>query len=149
MGDTGDTGADGRKHDAGKPQWGLLPWDAVGDIVEVLTLGARKYAPDNWRKVPNARARYFDAALRHLVAWKRGESFDHEWGCSHLAHAGCCVLFLLALDRVPRGERSPATGIPHPPAELGPVTTLAVGGAVPPPRVHSDGLGWTGDGEAR
>lgn len=88
----------GRKDDAGKREWSLLPWDAVEHVVDVLMFGARKYEPDNWRLVPDARRRYFDAAMRHLIAWHEGECSDLETGFSHLAHAACCVLFLLALD---------------------------------------------------
>lgn len=94
----------GRKDDTGKPQWGLLPFEAVSQVVDVLTFGARKYAPGNWRHVPNANERYFDAAMRHLVAWKQGERLDPESGLHHLAHAGCCVLFALALDSKNTGK---------------------------------------------
>ena len=91
-------GAGGIKGDVAKPRWDLLPWEAAESIVAVLTYGAKKYAPDNWRRVDGGRWRYYGAALRHLVAWWRGERVDPESGLHHLAHAGCCVLFLLALD---------------------------------------------------
>jgi hypothetical protein len=85
----------GRKFDAGKLQYGLLPPEALRQTVEVLTYGATKYAPDNWRYVPEAKRRYFDAAQRHIWAWKAGEQTDSETGASHLAHAICCLMFLL------------------------------------------------------
>ena len=85
----------GRKFDAGKLQYGLLPPEALRQTVEVLTYGATKYAPDNWRYVPEAKRRYFDAAQRHIWAWKAGEENDSETGASHLAHAICCLMFLL------------------------------------------------------
>lgn len=88
----------GRKLDSDKPRWDLLPLVAASDVVNVLTFGARKYAPDNWRHVPDARRRYFAAAMRHLVAWMGGEKADAESGLPHLAHAACCVLFLAELD---------------------------------------------------
>ncbi len=87
------------KHDAEKPRWDLLPLEGVADVVDVLTFGARKYAPDNWRTVPEWRRRYYAAAMRHLVAWQRGERTDTESGLPHLAHAMCCLLFLAALER--------------------------------------------------
>jgi hypothetical protein len=90
--------SDGIKFDGGKRAWALLPWGGVGLVVDVLTFGARKYAPENWRKVPDARARYFGAALRHLTAWWLGERLDAESGLPHLACAACNVLFLLELD---------------------------------------------------
>lgn len=88
----------GAKHDAGKPDWSLLPWDALGPVVEVMMFGARKYGPDNWRDVPDAGRRYWSAAQRHLVAHLQGEPTDEESGLPHLAHAACCVLFLLAKE---------------------------------------------------
>lgn len=89
---------EGRKFDGEKLPWNLLPWEAVEQVVEVLRFGARKYAPENWRHVENARERYFAATQRHLVAWWRGERADPETGLPHLAHAACCVLFLLAFE---------------------------------------------------
>lgn len=85
----------GTKHDAGKLQWSLLPWQAVKEIVAVLTFGARKYAPDNWKKVENPKDRYFDAMMRHIEAWKEGEQRDPESKLHHLAHACCCALFMM------------------------------------------------------
>lgn len=90
--------ATGRKDDSGKARWDLLPWGPVGDIVAVLTYGARKYADDNWQIVPDPRRRYFAAAMRRLTAWYSGERRDPESGLPHLAHAGCCLLFLLWFD---------------------------------------------------
>jgi hypothetical protein len=86
----------GIKFDLGKDQWYLLPFEVLRDVVKVLMLGANKYAPFNWQKVvkdnPN---RYFDACIRHLVAWQSGEKKDKETSLSHLAHAICCLIFLL------------------------------------------------------
>ena len=90
---------EGRKFDQGKPRYGLLPPEALADVVAVLTYGANKYAPDNWRKVDNAIFRYFDAAQRHIWAYARGEITDPESGYPHLAHAACCLLFMLELDK--------------------------------------------------
>lgn len=89
----------GRKFDAIKDRWDLLPWDAAAEIVKVLTFGARKYAPNNWKYVDQARDRYFAALQRHMSAWWGGERLDPETGLSHLAHAGCCLLFLLSLEK--------------------------------------------------
>jgi len=88
----------GVKYDNDKPRWYLLPWNAVEEVVKVLTLGAVKYEDDNWKRVDNAKSRYFSALLRHLTAWVGGETNDSETGLNHLAHAGCCLLFLLWFD---------------------------------------------------
>lgn len=86
---------EGVKHDATKARWDLVPWAAMTEVVHVLTHGAAKYAPGNWRKVPDHRRRYLSAALRHMTAWAMGEIRDTESGRPHLAHAVCCLLFLL------------------------------------------------------
>ena len=88
----------GVKYDSSKLRWSLLPLEALQDVVSVLEFGAKKYAPDNWKHVNNAQARYWDAAMRHLVAYKIDNKTDSETGLSHLAHAICCLLFLQHFD---------------------------------------------------
>lgn len=90
---------EGRKFDSGKTDWSLLPWLSAEKIVKVLMFGAEKYERDNWRTVPNGKIRYFSALIRHLVQhFALGEKFDKESGLTHLAHAGCCIMFLMELD---------------------------------------------------
>lgn len=89
----------GRKFDAGKVDYTLVPWDGLEEIVKVLEFGARKYARDNWQHVEGGMQRYQAAAFRHLIAYNQGEKADPETGLSHLAHAGCCLLFLLSLEK--------------------------------------------------
>jgi hypothetical protein len=90
----------GRKFDGGKLQYGLVPPNALKATVEILTFGAEKYEPDNWKWVPDSKRRYFDAAQRHLWAWKSGEQNDQETGKNHLAHALCCLMFLYEHDTI-------------------------------------------------
>jgi hypothetical protein len=88
----------GRKFDGNKPQYGLLPPLALRATVDVLTFGAEKYEPDNWKFVPDSKRRYFDALQRHLWAYKDGEKIDPESNMHHLAHAMCCLMFLYEHD---------------------------------------------------
>ena len=85
----------GTKHDSGKIRVDLLPTEALTEVAKVLTFGASKYDAWNWKK-GFAWSRLYGAALRHLFAWHQREDHDPESGLLHLAHAGCCVLFLLA-----------------------------------------------------
>ena len=85
----------GKKYDTGKLRWSLLPIKPVEEIVKVLMFGANKYGDNNWQGLEGAKERYYDAMLRHIMAWKEGEVSDSESNLSHLAHAGCCLLFLL------------------------------------------------------
>jgi len=89
----------GKKYDAGKPRWDLLPLEPIKAVVDVLTFGAKKYAPNNWKKVARPRERYYAALQRHLYAWRLGEKKDPESGLPHLAHALCCLVFLAWFER--------------------------------------------------
>lgn len=88
----------GRKHDSNKPRYSLLPIGTVNQVVQVLEYGAVKYEIDNWQRVPSARTRYYDAAMRHIDDWWNGSEVDEESSLPHLAHAICCLLFLLWFD---------------------------------------------------
>jgi hypothetical protein len=91
----------GVKYDDTKIRYSLIPLDALQETVKVLEFGAKKYAPDNWKYVDDAEARYWDAAMRHIVAYKLEDKTDSETGLSHLAHAICCLLFLINFDNNP------------------------------------------------
>jgi len=86
-----------------KTRFDLVPFAAVDAIAEVLAYGADKYGAHNWCRGA-AWSRYFAALCRHLFAWWRGEERDPESGFSHLAHAGCCLLFLLEYQRQGWGQ---------------------------------------------
>jgi hypothetical protein len=88
----------GIKHDEGKLQYSLLPPIALREVVKVLTHGAKKYSRDNWKHVPDSTNRYTDAAYRHIEAWRMGETVDEESSHHHLAHAICCLMFLIEED---------------------------------------------------
>lgn len=88
----------GAKHDTGKPLYNLIPAHAEAELVDVLTFGATKYAPNQWRNVENATERYTAAAMRHLAAYRMGETHDTESGKHHLAHAMCCLAFIIEMD---------------------------------------------------
>lgn len=86
----------GVKYDDGKTQYALLPPNALQRVADVLTYGAVKYpSADNWKRVDNAHDRYLNATMRHVEAYRRGETVDPESGHEHLAHAVCSLLFLL------------------------------------------------------
>lgn len=88
----------GVKFDEGKLRYDLVPIEALREITRVLTFGANKYTDRNWEKGINY-GRCYAAAMRHLTAWWDGEDKDPETGISHLAHAGCCIYFLLTYEQ--------------------------------------------------
>lgn len=86
---------EGLKFDEGKPRYDLIPYDAIDEITHILTMGAAKYDDRNW-ELGITSGRLFRACMGHLIAWWRKKGPDEESNRSHLAHAGCCVLMLLA-----------------------------------------------------
>lgn len=93
----------GVKHDGDKPALALLPFRATEEVAKVLAFGAKKYGTYNY-KAGFAYTRLISAALRHVFAFARGHDKDEETGLSHLAHAACCVLFLLDQQLAGTGE---------------------------------------------
>jgi hypothetical protein len=98
---------EGAKYDAGKARIELMPPEAIFAISTILTFGAQKYEDRNW-EIGMAWSRVFGALMRHMWAWWGGKgptnenflfgSVDEETGYSHLWHAGCCIVFLIAYE---------------------------------------------------
>lgn len=81
-----------------KPErYDLIPPTAMDEVARVYGYGAGKYANRNWE-------RGYDwglsiAALhRHIKAFERGENYDSESGCHHLAHATFHCLLLMTFQ---------------------------------------------------
>ena len=70
----------------------------MNQTAAVLAFGAEKYAEHNWRK-GFVWSRPLSAAMRHITAFNAGEDKDPESGLSHLAHAACCIMFLLEFEK--------------------------------------------------
>lgn len=83
----------GVKNDRKKTRWDILPWREVENVVKVMEFGLQKYGENNWQEVIGGETRYFNAAIRHLIAIRNGEDFDKETGAHHYAHAVCSILF--------------------------------------------------------
>lgn len=85
------------KFDGDKLRYDLIPTSTTRAFAEVLTFGARKYKPDNWRNCEDLK-RYEAAFLRHIQAYREGEYHDKESGMPHLWHAITNIAFLIELD---------------------------------------------------
>jgi hypothetical protein len=85
------------KADNEKPDMSLLSGIAIQKLAAVLTFGKIKYDAHNWRK-GLAWSRVISAAMRHMFAYISGEDKDSESGESHIAHAMCCLMFLLEYE---------------------------------------------------
>lgn len=89
----------GQKDDKEKNRLDLIEPEFIEGVGKVLTFGANKYEPNNWQKVEDAEDRYYAAALRHLIAWRKGEKTDPESGLSHLDHVACNIMFLQHFEK--------------------------------------------------
>lgn len=107
-----DTGADpedggrgetaGYKRDVGKLRYDLIPEHALEQLASVYTKGAAKYSDYNWRRGMRW-SRVYAAAMRHLIAYRRGEWADAESGEAHLAHVLWNVITLMEYQRLAIG----------------------------------------------
>ena len=86
-----------KKNDSGKLRWHLFHWPSLERILEVLEHGVDEYGEDNWKECDDEN-RYLNALQRHISARFQGEIRDPKTGLSHLAHAGCCIIFLLFME---------------------------------------------------
>lgn len=88
----------GRKDDAGKLDWTLIPFKELEGTVKVLQFGAEKYGRENWKSVSDGLFRYRKALMRHVVEYINNPTILDESGESHLSHIICNALFLLHLE---------------------------------------------------
>lgn len=77
-----------------KVPFSTIPGPVLGEIGLALFEGARKYGKHNYRAIGVRYSVYYDAALRHLIAWWEGQDEDPDSGLSHItkAIAGLIVL---------------------------------------------------------
>lgn len=83
----------GIKNDTGKPAFDLIEPHFLEDVAKVLTVGAKKYDVDNWKRGMSL-GKAMGGVMRHLWAVLKGEWLDPETGLSHLAHATCGIMFI-------------------------------------------------------
>jgi 5'(3')-deoxyribonucleotidase len=87
---------------------------AIKGLVEVLTEGAKKYAPRNW-ELGMPWSTVLASLKRHLAAIEAGEDFDPEDGKLHIDHLQCNAHFLSAYYRIyPQGDDRQHTYLNHP-----------------------------------
>jgi hypothetical protein len=94
---------EGVKFDDAKNRLDLIPVEALEQVGEIYSYGAKKYADHNWRSGLKF-SRLYGATLRHLFAFWRGEDKDKESGLPHLAHATFGLLGLLQYQAEGRRE---------------------------------------------
>jgi len=73
--------------------------------------GDLKYGPYNWRHAGVRGSVYYDACMRHMMAFWEGEDLDPDSGIHHIAHAitGLSVLRDSMIQGGWTDDRPPAT----------------------------------------
>lgn len=89
-----DDRATALRYNADKPPLHLLAGEWQNEVAAVMGYGAKKYAPNNWRK-GGPWCEHLASAQRHILAFQCGETMDPESGRHHLAHAICSLFFVL------------------------------------------------------
>jgi hypothetical protein len=74
-----------------KPSFDLIPFEFLESVAHVLSSGAVKYGPYNWKR--GQKDFFLDAwnhAFVHLQKFKEGDTTE-----DHLAHSACNVAFMI------------------------------------------------------
>lgn len=75
----------------------LIPPEAMFRVAEVFANGARKYAPDNWRKIKSSD--HLNHMFQHIYAYMAGDKQD-----DHLGHALCRMMMFVTMAIVEEEE---------------------------------------------
>lgn len=78
-----------------KPTLVPIPPAALIHLGRAMQNGAVKYGRMNWRTNSVAATIYYDAVLRHMLAWLDGEDIAEDSGVHHLAHAMAGIAIVL------------------------------------------------------
>lgn len=74
-----------------KAPMSAVPAEVLLELGLAMMEGARKYGRHNYRIAGVRASVYYDAAMRHLMAWWEGEDIDPDSGISHLVKAMACL----------------------------------------------------------
>lgn len=78
-----------------KPSMSAVPPSCLLHLGRAMSDGKRKYGLMNWREKKVSTSVYYDAAMRHLMAFWDGEDCAEDSGVHHLGHVmACCALIL-------------------------------------------------------
>ncbi len=86
-----------------KLRYDLVPPFPLAELTQVYTDGARKYGDVNYLKGMSWN-RVTASLMRHIEAYRAGESIDSESGSPHLAHAAWACFTLMLYEEAGIGE---------------------------------------------
>lgn len=77
-----------------KVSMSCVPAPVLLELANAMLEGARKYGRHNYRIAGVRASIYYDAAMRHLMAFWEGEDIDPESGVNHIVKAIACLIVL-------------------------------------------------------
>jgi len=72
----------------------VLSAPVIMEVGLAMMEGARKYGRHNYRVAGVRASVYYDAFMRHTMAWWEGEDIDPDSGLSHISKALACLFVL-------------------------------------------------------
>ena len=89
-----------------------VPANVLAELGVAMMEGALKYGRHNYRHAGVRASVYYDALMRHMMAWWEGEDIDPDSGVPHIVKAIATLVVLrdadyrgmLEDDRPPRAE---------------------------------------------
>lgn len=92
-----------------KSPMSVIPGNVLQEVGIALMEGARKYGRHNYRVAGVRASVYYDAAMRHLIAWWEGQDTDPDSGLSHItkAIAGLIVFRDAMINNMFNDDRPP------------------------------------------
>jgi hypothetical protein len=82
----------------------LVPPLFIKLVALVLLFGSRKYKANNWLK-GMSWSEVAAGAKRHIDDFLEGNEYDSESKLPHLAHAACCLMFLIWYAYGPQSKK--------------------------------------------
>lgn len=77
-----------------KAPMSTVPAPVLAEIGVAMLEGSCKYGRHNYRACGVRASVYYDAAMRHLMAWWEGEDIDPDSGMSHITKAMSSLVVL-------------------------------------------------------
>lgn len=77
-----------------KASMSAVPTVVLAELGVAMMEGARKYGRHNYRAADIRASIYFDAVMRHMMAWFEGEDIDPDSGLSHVTKAIASLVVL-------------------------------------------------------
>lgn len=88
-----------------------VPGPVMMEVGLAMLEGARKYGRHNYRAYGARGSVYYDAAMRHILAWWEGQDIDPDSGLSHISK--CIATLVVMRDTMINGklvdDRPPAS----------------------------------------